>query len=92
MTTIMGMAMAFVVKSLTVCTDMLFRVNIPQPSNDITEYKPNIRIEATHAVPISVSCCLIDEKDGLMEPKASLVVAVEPTIDPTSPVVSINAG
>ncbi len=58
----------------------------------ITEYIANIITEAIQVPPISAKCCLIEEKDDLSTPKKSLVVAVEPTIDPTEPTVSINAG
>lgn len=92
MTIITGTANTFVVKSVAVNADRFFKVTVPQANKDIVEYNINSNTEAVHALPISVLCCLIEEKDGLIAPKASLVVAVEPTIEPTSPVVSINAG
>jgi hypothetical protein len=60
-------------------------VAVPPAKDEITEYNINITIEASHAPPISVKCCLIEENDDLSMPKKSLVVAVEPTIDPTAP-------
>ena len=92
MTTIIGTAKAFVVKRVAVSVDRLFKVANPRLHNDTIAYNTYINTDAIHALPISVLCCLIEERKGSKTPKASLVVAVEPTMEPTAPAVLINAG
>ena len=41
---------------------------------------------------ISFMCSLMEEKVGLIKPNASFVVAVDPIIEPTAPIVAIKAG
>ncbi len=66
--------------------------NIGCIRKDVTENNVNIVNEAIHAPTIPVKWYFIDVKDGLIVPKASFVVAVEPTMDPTLPILLINAG
>ena len=65
---------------------MLFNIRAEAPS--IVKK----RIEVNHALMMFFVCFLIDEKEGVSSPSASLVVAAEPTISPTSPIKSITAG
>ncbi len=60
--------------------------------DDKIAYIININIEANHAPLISLKCCLIEDTVGLIKPRASFVVAVEPIMDPTPPIVAIMAG
>ena len=52
----------------------------------------NTTREADQALKMFLAWLRIEAKDGVSKPKASFVVAVEPTTEPTSPIVSINAG
>lgn len=90
--TIAGTARMFVVKSWVANFSELLNVVVSLVRDDIIEYKVNITVDAIHDPAISFRCCLMEEKDGLISPKASFVVAVEPTIEPTPPMVVINAG
>lgn len=64
MTTMTETAKPFVTKSLAVIAKRLFKATVPQANNDVIEYNANINTEAVQAPPISVLCCLIEEKDG----------------------------
>ena len=90
--TIMKTAIRFVVsKSRTKLRKLLF--NGPAcVSNDKTAYIMNIISDAAQVARILGACFLIDEKTGLTKPRTNFVVAVDPTTEPTSPTVSINAG
>jgi pyridoxine/pyridoxamine 5'-phosphate oxidase len=52
----------------------------------------NIIIEAVHALKIFLTWFRIEENEGVSKPNASFVVAVEPTTEPTSLIMLINAG
>ena len=52
----------------------------------------NTAREADQALKMFFEWLRIEAKDGVSKPKASFVVAVEPTTEPTSPIVSIKAG
>ena len=51
----------------------------------------NIMIEAAQALKMFFACFRIEEKEGASKPKASFVVAVEPTTEPTLPIMPIKA-
>ena len=59
---------------------------------ETAEKKRNQIVDERHAPPISGRLFMIDLREDLTVPRASLVVVVDPTIEPTSPIVSINAG
>ena len=61
-------------------------------NRDAEEKKRNQIADERHAPLISGRLFLIDLKEESSVPRASLVVVVDPTIEPTSPIVSINAG
>jgi hypothetical protein len=52
----------------------------------------NIMIEAAQALKMFLAWFRMEENEGLSKPRASFVVAVEPTTEPTSPTMSIKAG
>ncbi len=61
----------------------------------IKDKKPktiNSKKDAAQIVKMFLACFFIDENEGLRKPNASFVVAVVPTINPTSPMRSIMAG
>ena len=60
--------------------------------NDTKAYTRNIISDAAQVARIHGRCFLIEENTGSTNPKTSFVVAVDPTTEPTSPTVSINAG
>ena len=51
----------------------------------------NIMIEAAQALKMFFAWFRIEEKEGASKPKASFVVAVEPTTEPTLPIMPIKA-
>ena len=51
----------------------------------------NIMIEAAQALKMFFAWFRIEEKEGESKPKASFVVAVEPTTEPTLPIMPIKA-
>ena len=51
----------------------------------------NIKIEAAQALKMFFAWFRIEEKEGSSKPKASFVVAVEPTTEPTLPIIPIKA-
>jgi hypothetical protein len=90
--TIMKTAIRFVVsKSMIKLRKLLFK-GLACVSNDKTAYIMNIISDAAQVVRILGACFLIEEKKGLTKPMTNFVVAVDPTTEPTSPTVSINAG
>ena len=58
---------------------------------DKTAKITNIIIEAPQALKMLFAWFRIEEKEGASKPKASFVVAVEPTTEPTLPIMPINA-
>ena len=58
---------------------------------DNTAKMMNIIIEAAQALKMFFACFRIEEKEGVSKPKASFVVAVEPTTEPTLPIIPIKA-
>ena len=58
---------------------------------DKTARTTNIIIEAVQALNILFAWFRIKEKEGASKPKASFVVAVEPTTEPTLPIMPIKA-
>jgi hypothetical protein len=58
---------------------------------DKTDRIINIMIEADQALKMFFACLRIEEKEGVSKPKASFVVAVEPTTEPTFPIIPIKA-
>jgi hypothetical protein len=90
--TIIKTAIRFVVsKSRIKLRKPLFK-GLACVSNDKTAYIMNIISDAAQVVRILGACFLIEEKKGLTKPMTNFVVAVDPTTEPTSPTVSINAG
>jgi hypothetical protein len=61
-------------------------------ANDISAKIVKIRNEATHTLTMFLPWFFIDEKLGESMPNASLVLAVEPTTEPTLLTMLINAG
>ena len=51
----------------------------------------NIIIEAVQALKMLFAWFRIEEKEGESKPRASFVVAVEPTTEPTLPIIPIKA-
>ena len=66
--------------------------NTPFIARDKIAKMTNTIREADQALKMFLAWFRIEAKDGVSKPKASFVVAVEPTTEPTSPIVSIKAG
>jgi len=61
-------------------------------ARDMRAKTVEIKSEAVHALVMFLVRFFIEEKEGVSKPKASLVLAVEPTTEPTLLTVLIKAG
>ena len=61
-------------------------------ARDMRAKTVDIKSEAVHALVMFLVWFFIEEKEGLSKPKASLVLAVEPTTEPTLLTMLIKAG
>jgi len=90
---IMGAARRFRDNKIAARGSRSFKTTVLCARNrDAEEKRRNQIADERHAPPISGRLFLIDFKEESTVPRASLVVVVDPTIEPTSPIVSINAG
>lgn len=87
-----GTANIFVRKRMKTRSKREFIEEIPVRAKDKSARIKNINSEAPQALKIFFKCRLIEEKDGESKPRASFVVVVEPTTDPTFPIIPIIAG